>query len=491
MRYLYLTFLLLPLSLFAQKSAQVSGAVSADLSRVMVMADFLYLDDPGLEQVVKVVEGKFETEIACEAAQIVKITAGKRSVSVFVKPGATVDVQFNGSEADAKVLVTGDHQAENTYFLQYQEDFKTELNTKRMDGKVRGASIDLFELDLYDVRQRMQKSLSAAKSADELDPAFSAYMEAQIKYFYPRWLLAYPIVRANANEKVMEVRNLPRTIEDGIKLGEMNPSDLKSSHFRDFVRYYITYFNSKDNGFKKFTDYNKNVLTKSGKASSELEGEVLTWYQTQLGYKWCEKVAPGTMEAVQEKVNKGENGKKYKTVLEARCKNVLAAKEEVEKEEKKKGKEKKDVKPPKNERYPVRMVDLNGDPVHFSDFAGKVVYIDFWASWCGPCRRQFPYSKKLHAELEDRLDKKDLKNVVFLYVSIDKSPEAWKKAVEQFDLQGVQVRSAPSWPDGAAASFQINGIPRYMIMNREGEIVQTNAKRPSMPGIIDDIINLL
>ena len=54
-----------------------------------------------------------------------------------------------------------------------------------------------------------------------------------------------------------------------------------------------------------------------------------------------------------------------------------------------------------------------------SEFKGSVVYVDFWASWCGPCRGQFPHAKKLHEKLKD-------KPVVFLYISFDRSEEEWK-----------------------------------------------------------------
>ena len=66
-------------------------------------------------------------------------------------------------------------------------------------------------------------------------------------------------------------------------------------------------------------------------------------------------------------------------------------------------------------KHEFYMEDMNGQQIFLSDFEGKVLYIDIWASWCGPCRKQFPYSK----ELKNKFSKKQLKKIKFIYISID------------------------------------------------------------------------
>lgn len=492
MRSILLLLAFVPTLLLGQKTVTLNGQVDAAVTRVVLDLDFLHLDDPAMEKVVPVHNGSFSVAFRTEGPEIIELTAEKRKFYLFTQPGANIEVQLSGTDYDSKVLALGDLNSENGYFLAFQDEYQSFLDGKRMEGKVKGAAIDLLELDLYDTRKKMQKGLKEARKKKDLDADFAQFMEHHIDYLYGRWLLAYPIVRANANAKSMDVKALPRTIEQGLEAPASDqPLALLSPHFREYVNYYVTYFNSKDNGFKKYEDYNKNVLAKAEKAENSLSGDVKTWYLANLCFNWCEKIAPGTMEELRGSVSEGKSGKKYNEVLEAKCATALEAREAQAKAQEKSSKGDKNSKPPKDETYPIRLVDLNGEPVHLSQYKGKVVYIDFWASWCGPCRRQFPYSKKLHADLEDRLGKKGMKDLVFLYVSIDKSEPAWKNAVEQFSLKGVQVRSAPQWPDGAAAYFKINGIPRYMIMNKEGKIVQSNAKRPSMEGIADDLVNLL
>ena len=114
--------------------------------------------------------------------------------------------------------------------------------------------------------------------------------------------------------------------------------------------------------------------------------------------------------------------------------------------------------------------DINGKEVALEDFKGKYVYIDCWATWCGPCKRELPYLKKLEEKYKDR-------NIVFVSISSDKDVEAWKKMVNMDKLGGIQLNI------GADRSFhnalKINSIPRFLLIDPEGYFVSDDAPRPS------------
>lgn len=130
-----------------------------------------------------------------------------------------------------------------------------------------------------------------------------------------------------------------------------------------------------------------------------------------------------------------------------------------------------------------KFVNLAGDSMTMADFKGKVVYIDVWATWCGPCIAEHPYMEKLQKQYED-------KNVAFLAISVDSSPEPWKKMVDKKKLGGVHLYAEGAWDATIMKKYAISGIPRFILIDQEGNIVNANAARPS--GDIDvDIDKLL
>lgn len=129
--------------------------------------------------------------------------------------------------------------------------------------------------------------------------------------------------------------------------------------------------------------------------------------------------------------------------------------------------------------------DIDGKMVSLSDFKGKVVVVDVWATWCGPCKKEIPHLKKLEKEMEGRQD------IVFLVVSVDKAKDknTWKEMIKSEQLGGIHL-----FADGFSAiaeSYQITAIPRFMVFDKCGNIVSTNAPRPSDPQLKTMILNEL
>lgn len=118
--------------------------------------------------------------------------------------------------------------------------------------------------------------------------------------------------------------------------------------------------------------------------------------------------------------------------------------------------------------------DVNGKEVSLSDFKGKVVLVDVWATWCGPCRGEIPHLKKLEQEMHGT-------DVVFLGVSVDeaKDKQKWLDFIKKEELAGVQLL-ASGWSK-ITKDYKITGIPRFMVFDKKGNIVSVDAPRPSNP----------
>ena len=117
----------------------------------------------------------------------------------------------------------------------------------------------------------------------------------------------------------------------------------------------------------------------------------------------------------------------------------------------------------------VVLEDIEGNVVDFSTFKGKYVYIDLWASWCGPCCKEVPHLQALEKELQNE-------NVVFLSISTDTDKEAWKNKMDELGMHGNQLHDRDNTLCNA---LNVKGIPFFLIYDKEGKLHTYKAMRPS------------
>lgn len=128
-----------------------------------------------------------------------------------------------------------------------------------------------------------------------------------------------------------------------------------------------------------------------------------------------------------------------------------------------------------------------GDTLALSSLKGKVVYVDVWATWCAPCRAEFPQAKHLQQQFSG--DPK----VVFLYVSVDQNQAAWKKLLQgDAHLAGIHINQASAEQPGSLwKPYLLRDIPRYILIDQKGRIVKAKADRPSSGKVAAAIQELL
>jgi len=120
--------------------------------------------------------------------------------------------------------------------------------------------------------------------------------------------------------------------------------------------------------------------------------------------------------------------------------------------------------------------NFNGGTTSLSDLKGNYVYIDIWATWCAPCKAQFPFSKELENDYHG-------KNIKFVGISVDKEGayDTWKQMVENEELGGIQLIADLNLESDFIKEYDITSIPRYILLDPEGKIVDAEAPRPSEP----------
>jgi thiol-disulfide isomerase/thioredoxin len=120
----------------------------------------------------------------------------------------------------------------------------------------------------------------------------------------------------------------------------------------------------------------------------------------------------------------------------------------------------------------------DGKTLTLSSLKGKYVYIDVWATWCGPCRGEIPSLKQVENKYKNM-------NITFVGLSIDKKTDTdkWKKFVLDNDLEGKQIIADNEWSSDFTKKYNVTSIPRFILIDPNGNIVSSNADRPSNPAL--------
>lgn len=133
----------------------------------------------------------------------------------------------------------------------------------------------------------------------------------------------------------------------------------------------------------------------------------------------------------------------------------------------------------------IEFVDTDGNTHSLAEFKGKPLYIDLWASWCGPCCEEIPHLAKFVESLGSNPE------IVCISISIDEEESDWTAKLDEVGSTWPQYLATENGQKSISTKYNVSAIPRFLLLDAEGKIASINAPRPSDPDLLSELKDLL
>ena len=371
--------------------------------------------------------------------------------SFYLKPGYNLYLTLNTNEFDETIKYTGAGSNENNYLV--QKFLKNEGLGKLVSYQYLGTLDENSYIKIADSIKQLDADYLTSQKDIESD--FRTLEEASNTYNWVNRLDRYELFkRYVTEEKDFEVSENYPDYTSGLNLEDESLLGVSS-----YNTYLISYYNNKAKELAERDNIAIDIAylkTLNNNVESSVIKEKLMYGAARSGISYTESVQDyydAFMAGSTDDAHKKDVTDKYKKLI------VLS-----------KGKPS-----PKFVNYE----NYSGGTTSLDDLKGKYVYIDVWATWCGPCKREIPYLKEVEKNYHE-------KNIAFVSLSVDAltDHDKWKEMIQEKELGGIQLFADNSWKSEFVTNYGIQGIPRFLLIDPEGIIVNPNAPRPSSPELI-------
>jgi len=456
----WLFLCVLSIGAFAQSGKKKTIATTFKGTMTNAPRGFFIFEILGQRDTVKLnKEGQFELSIEQHSANYFSIESNRQELNFYLLPYDTVTLTLNGSNLIDVKDVKGKSAPYINHLVKKQRADRM-FQTKVNQSLASGLAADGFYNNVDSVRKERLNALETDKALF-IEP----FIESESKaagYQMANQLMAY---KSQNNKEGKGV--FPASFDTYINkqnLNDENISYLKeyTSFLQNFVsqkalaRYYADPQRSVLMYYEAVVDEVCKNIT-SEKTKSILLSELMPQIMKEVGTQDLTKL-----------IARLESCSKDEKLIQS-VKNFAAQYEHLY---------------PGKPAPDAAAYDLAGKNYKLSDFKGKAVYIDVWATWCGPCKREIPHLKTLEAEYHG-------KNVEFISISTDKDINAWKKFLESQEMSGLQLHQSDNPDENMSYLYMVNSIPRFIVIDKNGRIVSSDAPRPSSGEQVRNMLNQL
>ena len=400
--------------------------------------------------------GSFLDTLKIENTKDFVLYDGKNPVFLYLQSGDNISINYDIKDFDKTLEITGEGSRISNYLIA-----KRAIEKKQLEG-----TRNVYKLDEIEFKELANKiadlQIEELEKTAGIPEAYITREKRAINYLYLNLLSNYE------NNYKRQNRKPNFKVSDGF-LTELETIDYDNDEDYDFSVYYKGLVNNYF--YKKTIDIAKRERLSNGMAlikslseitkPSKLKNSILFNYANQ-------------------NLNRENNIKAFYNAFMETSTNDEHKKEITEVYNKLKSTNVGEPSP----KF-VNYENNTGGTTSLDDLKGKYVYIDVWATWCGPCIREIPALKVIEKQFHG-------KNIEFVSISIDKKRDydKWKKMIVNKDLKGIQLLADNEWKSSFVQEYAIKGIPHFILIDPDGNIVNANAPRPSSPDIVS-LINSL
>ncbi len=406
-------------------------------------------------------DNKFEYLVLLNSDSYIDLEIGKNRVLLYVKPESALSLEANYEDFLNTLSFGGENLEFNNYLLkQAKLSRESEFNSEKF---IYAKNYEIFSSAFREFDKKFKANLNEFTENNSKEESFVLIeLERQklintlliLSYYYPLMHTSFP------NQEIeLELENLINSTDKN------DPKLLNLSLFYNYAENLLFYkigLKLRNQDIENISDeeYIKVYFDLIDEVFSEknvIEAVYYSGIKTFLTYYGPELIQ--------------EQFKKYQEFSSNRQRLSELASVFAEYDKLSAG------NPSVNWEFP----DKNGKIHSLESFKGSFVYIDVWATWCGPCIRESPFFKDLARKYK-------FQNIVFISISLDESKNDWLNNLKDEDENIIHLW-AGGWENPLCKFFKINAIPRFLLIDTKGNIINSNADRPS--GDIDLVLKSL
>lgn len=397
----------------------------------------------------------FKVHIDILEQQCVNLFIGTNIIKVYLKPGDSTYLKINWKDHAVQTQFFGNNvqdaawpEKQKKYFYQSLESaaFPQQLLTEMGNRTPEKFKVYLDSLILVKTSFLSKNSKGLSKAFVQWQIAEIQFELESIKLNYPSWFYA---MRGIENRSVPVDSNFYDYLE---QMAINEPNYLGSNQYRNWLKYYFLHT-------LKTQKQSMQAMNLYAFCEQIFTGEVLKQFRLHL---WSDIMQYGQMS---------DADIMYPFIKNSMGSNpTFIALENIY----------------KNKSFAplFSLQDMEGKTVSLSDFKGKLVYIDFWASWCRPCINEMPAGEALKKKYAGD-------DIVFINISIDEDENKWKESVNRLGINGIQLIANSQRNPATIQAYKVNSIPSYFLIDKQGKFIAAPAPRPSSPDIVQILDRLL